>query len=65
MGKPYSVDLRLAVVRSIEAGYTREEAAYPLDYVRHAKFWPSVSRVNNTHGDRNLVCTCDSVRAYA
>jgi glycine dehydrogenase len=45
--------------------YTREEAAFPLDYVRHAKFWPSVSRVNNTHGDRNLVCTCEPTEAYA
>ncbi len=46
-------------------GYSRQQAAYPLDYVRHNKFWPSVSRVNNTHGDRNLVCTCEPVSAYA
>ena len=45
--------------------YTREQAAFPLPYVAAAKFWPSVSRVNNTHGDRNLVCTCEPVEAYA
>lgn len=45
--------------------YTREEAAFPLPYVGLNKFWPSVARVNNTHGDRNLICTCEPVEAYA
>jgi glycine dehydrogenase len=45
--------------------YTREEAVFPLEYVKHNKFWPSVARVNNTHGDRNLICTCEPVSAYA
>ena len=45
--------------------YTREQAAFPLPYLRQHKFWPSVGRVDNVHGDRNLVCTCDSVEAYA
>jgi glycine dehydrogenase len=45
--------------------YGREQAAYPLPYLRNHKFWPSVGRVDNVHGDRNLVCTCDSVEAYA
>ena len=44
--------------------YSRSEAAFPLPYVRDRKFWPSVSRVNNTHGDRNLVCTCEPVESY-
>src|SRR5690606_25145534 len=44
--------------------YTREEAAYPLSWVRNNKFWPSVARVNNTYGDRNLVCTCEPVSSY-
>lgn len=44
--------------------YTREEAAFPLPYVMHAKFWPTVKRVNNTAGDRNLICTCEPVEAY-
>ena len=44
--------------------YSREQAVYPLDYVRHNKFWPSVNRVNNTFGDRNLICTCEPITAY-
>ncbi len=45
--------------------YSRETAAFPLPYVRENKFWPSVARVNNTYGDRNLICTCEPVSAYA
>ncbi len=45
--------------------YTRNQAAYPLPYVRAAKFWPTVGRVNNTYGDRNLVCACLPIEAYA
>ena len=44
--------------------YTREQAAFPLAYVSENKFWPFVSRINNTHGDRNLVCTCEPTAAY-
>ncbi|MBO9561595.1 MAG: aminomethyl-transferring glycine dehydrogenase [Niastella sp.] len=45
--------------------YSRQQAAFPLSYIRSNKFWPSVARVNNTHGDRNLICTCEPVSAYA
>lgn len=45
--------------------YTREVAAFPLAYVKAAKFWPSVGRVNNSHGDRNLICTCPPIESYA
>jgi len=45
--------------------YTREQAAYPVGWLRQHKFWPAVARIDNVHGDRNLVCTCDSVEAYA
>lgn len=44
--------------------YSRQTAAFPLYYVTQNKFWPSVARVNNTHGDRNLICTCEPVEAY-
>lgn len=44
--------------------YSREKAVYPMDFVRLRKFWPSVRRVNNTHGDRNLICTCLPIEAY-
>ncbi|MFT4177281.1 MAG: aminomethyl-transferring glycine dehydrogenase [Luteolibacter sp.] len=50
---------------SWDHAYGREQAAYPLPYLRQHKFWPAVGRVDNVHGDRNLVCTCDSVEAYA
>lgn len=45
--------------------YSREQAAFALPYLRTSKFWPSISRVNNTYGDRNLVCTCEPVSSYA
>ncbi|HNY55671.1 MAG TPA: glycine dehydrogenase (aminomethyl-transferring), partial [Chitinophagales bacterium] len=45
--------------------YTREKAAFPLEYVKQAKFWPSVAKIDNTYGDRNLVCTCLPIEAYA
>ena len=46
--------------------YSRETAAYPLDYLKEGgKFWPSVGRVNQAKGDRNLVCTCPSTASYA
>jgi glycine dehydrogenase len=44
--------------------YSRQEAAFPLYYVTQNKFWPSVARVNNTHGDRNLICTCEPTESY-
>jgi glycine dehydrogenase len=45
--------------------YSRQEAAFPLPFVREAKFWPSVSRIDNAYGDRNLVCSCLPVSDYA
>ncbi|MBL7871922.1 MAG: aminomethyl-transferring glycine dehydrogenase [Cyclobacteriaceae bacterium] len=44
--------------------YSRQKAAYPLPFVKEAKFWPSVSRVDNAYGDRNLVCSCLPLEAY-
>ena len=44
--------------------YTREQAAYPLDYIHDNKFWPSVRRVDDAYGDRNLVCSCAPIEAY-
>ncbi|MGN7721545.1 aminomethyl-transferring glycine dehydrogenase [Chitinophaga sp. 22620] len=45
--------------------YSRQQAAFPLEYVTLNKFWPSVSRINNTFGDRNLICTCEPASSYA
>jgi glycine dehydrogenase len=44
--------------------YTREQAAYPLPFVRANKFWPSVGRIDNPYGDRHLVCSCVPMDAY-
>ncbi|HME25943.1 MAG TPA: aminomethyl-transferring glycine dehydrogenase [Acetobacteraceae bacterium] len=46
-------------------GYSREQAAFPLEWVAAAKYWPPVKRVDNVYGDRNLVCTCAPLEAYA
>jgi glycine dehydrogenase len=46
-------------------GYSREQAAYPLPWVAASKYWPPVKRVDNVYGDRNLVCTCAPLEAYA
>jgi glycine dehydrogenase len=48
-----------------EHAYTRQQAAYPAAWTRDHKFWPSVGRVNNAYGDRNLVCSCPPVEEYA
>ncbi|MEO8721613.1 MAG: glycine dehydrogenase (aminomethyl-transferring), partial [Ginsengibacter sp.] len=56
----------LAVITADEWNHTypRSKAAFPLDYLRENKFWATVSRVNNTYGDRNLICTCEPVESY-
>ena len=45
--------------------YSRQTAAFPLPYVSDFKFWPSVGRVNDTFGDRTLICSCPSIESYA
>ncbi|WP_430411955.1 aminomethyl-transferring glycine dehydrogenase [Kordia sp.] len=45
--------------------YSRQKAAFPLPYVTDNKFWPSVRRVDDAYGDRNLICTCAPIEAYA
>ncbi|MNS18723.1 Glycine dehydrogenase [compost metagenome] len=44
--------------------YTREEAAFPLEYIAENKFWPTVRRADDAYGDRNLVCSCAPIEAY-
>jgi glycine dehydrogenase len=44
--------------------YTREQAAFPLDYIAENKFWPTVRRADEAYGDRNLVCSCAPIEAY-
>lgn len=45
--------------------YSRQKAAFPLPYVSENKFWPAVRRVDDAYGDRNLICTCAPIEAYA
>jgi glycine dehydrogenase len=44
--------------------YSRQTAAFPLPYVAAHKFWPSVGRVNDTYGDRTLICACPPIESY-
>jgi len=45
--------------------YSREQAAFPLPFVRAHKHWPSVGRIDNPYGDRNLMCSCPPIAEYA
>jgi glycine dehydrogenase len=44
--------------------YSREKAAFPLEYISENKFWPTVRRTDDAYGDRNLVCSCAPIEAY-
>jgi glycine dehydrogenase len=46
-------------------GYSRERAAFPAPWTREHKYWPAVARINDVHGDRNLVCSCPPLEEYA
>jgi len=56
--------LHMVTNDSWEFPYSRQEAAFPLPYVGENKFWPSVRRVDDAYGDRNLICTCTPIEAY-
>jgi len=55
---------QVVISDSWDKPYSREKAAYPLDWVRENKFFASVSRVDEAYGDRNLVCTCEPIEDY-
>jgi glycine dehydrogenase len=55
---------KMVVSDSWNHAYSREKAAFPLPYVSESKFWPSVGRVDNARGDRNLICTCPTTESY-
>jgi glycine dehydrogenase len=55
----------VVLVENWTKAYTREKAAYPLPYVKANKLWATVSRIDSAHGDRNLICACEPVEAYA
>jgi glycine dehydrogenase len=56
--------LEVVLSDSWSRAYSRERAAFPLPWVRERKFWPSVGRVDNAFGDRNLVCACPPIEEY-
>ena len=56
--------MRIITGNKWEHSYSRETAAFPLPYVHDFKFWPSVGRVNDTHGDRTLICACPPIESY-
>ncbi len=56
--------LAMLTADSWEFKYTREAAAFPLDFVADNKFWPSVRRTDDAFGDRNLICTCNPIEEY-
>ncbi len=55
---------KLIISDNYDKPYSREKAAFPLPYVKANKFWPSVARVDNAYGDRNLVCSCAPIENY-
>lgn len=57
--------LRMLTADAWEFPYDRQTAAFPLSFVSENKFWPSVRRVDDAHGDRNLICTCAPIEDYA
>ena len=57
--------LQMVTSDSWEFPYSRQKAAFPLEYIADNKFWPSVRRVDDAYGDRNLICTCAPIEAYA
>ncbi len=57
--------MRIGVSEEWNRSYSREQAIFPLDYLRYDKFWPAVSRVDDAYGDRNLMCNCIPMEAYA
>ena len=56
---------RVVMSEGWNRSYSREKAVFPLPHLRFNKFWPSVSRVDSAYGDRNLICSCIPVEAYA
>ncbi|MFC5270685.1 aminomethyl-transferring glycine dehydrogenase [Adhaeribacter terreus] len=60
---PHTAELALA--ENWDRPYSREKAVYPYEFSRTSKFWPTVSRIDSAYGDRNLICSCTPLEAYA
>jgi glycine dehydrogenase len=55
----------ISLMENWDRPYSREKAVFPLPYIKLNKFWPAVSRIDSAYGDRNLVCSCEPIEAYA
>jgi glycine dehydrogenase len=62
-GAPHT--LSAVIANEWKHAYTREQAAFPAPWLRASKFWPSVGRIDNGYGDKNLMCTCPPIESYA
>lgn len=62
MQSPHTIDMLTSSEWNHK--YSREQAAFPLPWIRNHKFWPSVRRVDNVYGDKNVVCSCLPIEAY-
>lgn len=62
LNAPHTAEVLLS--DTYDLPYSREQAAYPLPYLKHAKYWSPVGRVDNAFGDRNLVCSCTPIEMY-
>ena len=56
--------MQMAINSQWNKSYSREKAVFPLDVVKNNKFWPSVRRVDDAFGDRNLHCNCSPISDY-
>lgn len=56
--------LQMLTIDNWNFPYSREQAAFPLPYLKENKFWPSVRRVDDAYGDRNLICSCNPIEDY-
>ena len=56
--------MKMIIRENWDYPYTRQKAAFPTSYVLENKFWPSVRRVDDAYGDRNLICTCEPIESY-
>ena len=58
---PHTLEM---LVNKWNSPYSRSEAVFPTSYVKERKYWPTVRRINEVHGDRNLICSCASIEEY-
>ena len=54
----------MVICQEWDRPYSRKKAAYPASWSKEHKFWPTVGRIDNAYGDRNLVCSCEGMDAY-